>query len=142
DAPPDDGGLSALRRRYGPLRAHGASPDVVLDTLCSVMADAGAAVAEFVRAGYCRYSSHIDNFEFCLAEDRLYLTDFDTCRSSVALGEEERALQLLRDAMSGVWNLGCTLVEPGNAAWTAAASIPALASPFGAFLRGFFGLWG
>lgn len=94
----------------------------------------GRSLTAFAAAGCYRYLGHPDNF--VLTEDgRARLVDLDSSRPIEELPADVGSLQVVRDAMSGLYNLAVAFVRP-DAVRDIPDDLLVAANPFGRFLRG------
>ncbi|NKB64233.1 MAG: hypothetical protein GKR95_19680 [Gammaproteobacteria bacterium] len=75
----------------------------------------GHYIRKFSQCQLYRHSGHCSNIGFSLHTKSIYFTDIDSCRVLAECGEIDTSLQVMRDAMSGGYNLFSIFTEPKNA---------------------------
>lgn len=92
--------------------------DLSIDPELSLFAAAYKSYAHYIRkfnkAGLYRHSGHASNIGLSLHTQSIYFTDIDSCRFLTECGDVDTPLQVMRDAISGYYNIIVILTEAEN----------------------------
>ncbi|WP_127531619.1 hypothetical protein [Paenibacillus kobensis] len=97
----------------------------------------GRTLRKFHEAGFYRYSGSLDNYDYCLETDEVYLIDLDSSRPLDECTDIEKSLQVIRDLASAFFNLSAGLMHPWYVKKFPLHHVIETA-PFESILRGYF----
>jgi hypothetical protein len=97
----------------------------------------GRLLRSFAEAGCFRYSSESANFYYSASRAEVAIVDIDTSRLLDDVSAVEAPLQIVRDAMSGLFHLACEPVQPEQIDLSPPDALAA-ANPYRSFLESFF----
>ena len=75
----------------------------------------GHYIRKYSECGLYRHSGHGTNIGLSLHTKSIYFSDIDSCRFLSECGKIDTPLQVMRDALSGIYNLLVTFTEPDMA---------------------------
>jgi hypothetical protein len=97
----------------------------------------GHALRQFAQAGCYRYSGASDNLLYSLVHREVLLVDLDSSRLLAEAAGVSAPLEIVRDIMSGMFNLACELIRPDQILLSDHADMLEV-DPYHHFLHGYF----
>jgi len=135
-AQPTAGFVSRLASDLG-VALHGAWGRERLMLIAEVYARFGRALRRFSTAGCHRYSGASDNLLYSFDHREVLLVDLDSSGVLKRLPHLSASLEIVRDVMSGMFNLACELIRPDQIHLSTRSDMLAV-DPYHRFLAGYF----